>query len=160
MILEQAYRLIKANIHIEKICKDNGEEISWVDMDSYKRNIDCSDINVNVYIKISKQYCPKHTSQCKARSYVWLKDYSVYNCILGTYKCLSKNSPMRENIPQYLNLKCTLHQIMKKDLYTKCDEMLFNLAMVCTKCLEKEWKDKSVEEFKVLYDIKQKQRNC
>ena len=160
MTFEQAYRLIKANIHTEKICKDNGEKISYVDMQSYKHNIDCSDTNVNVYIKISKQYCPKHTSQCKARSYVWLKDYNVYNCILGTYKCFSKNSPMGEDIPQYLNLKCTLHQIMKKDLYNKSDEMLFNLTISCINCLEKELKDKTVEEFKALYDVKQKQRNC
>lgn len=170
-----AYSLISSNISIAKMITDTGEKISWFDMLRYELNNDYSDIKqLDVYIKISKQYCPetvlKNKSrtitkfdrsdctkdyQCKALGYVWHGGRGDCYALMGPYECFPNNSKIVANTPKYVKLKCTFYNITKKGLYKQYNDMLQHLTESCTDCLEKKWKNMSTEKFIALNNFKQ-----
>ena len=170
-----AYSLISSNISIEKMITDTGEKISWIDMVRYKLDNDYSEINqLDVYIKISKQYCPKavlknksrtitkfdHADctedyQCKALGYVWHGGRGDCYAMMGSYECFPNNSKIVANTPKYVKLKCTFNNITKRDLYKQCNDMLQHLTGSCTDCLKKKWKKMDVKKFIALNNFKQ-----
>ena len=170
-----AYSLISSNVIIEKMITDTGKEISWIDTVRYKLDNDYSEINqLDVYIKISKQYCPEavlknksrtitkfdHANctkdyQCKALGYVWHGGLDDSFTVLGPYRCFPKNSKIVTNTPNYVKLKCTFNNITKRDLYKQYNDMLEHLTGSCTDCLEKKWRKMSVKKFMALNNFKQ-----
>ena len=172
-----AYNLISPNVSIEKMIADTDKEISWKDLLSYKLNRDCSDLKQwDVYIKVSKQYCPKlmlknksleltnfdavncpKSYKCKALGYVGCGGRGDCYAILGPYKCFPKDSKseMVENIPEYFTLKCTFYNIPKKNMYNMYVDLWHNLKDSCADCLEKKWKKMSVKKFITLNNFKQ-----
>ena len=176
MNYETAYSLISSNVNVEKMITDTGEKISWIEIYAYKLNNDYSNIKqLNVYIKISKQYCPKavlenksrtitkfdHADctedyQCKALGYVWHGGRDDCYAMMGSYECFPNNPKIVANTPNYVKLKVTFDNIRKKDLYNQCKDMLRHLTKSCTNCLEKKWENMSTEKFKALNNFKQK----
>jgi hypothetical protein len=175
MNYETAYSLISSNVHVEKMITDTGEKISWIEMQAYKLNNDYSNIKqLDVYIKISKQYCPKavlknksrtitkfdHADctedyQCKALGYVWHGGRNDCYAMMGSYECFPNNSKIVANTLNYVKLKCTFDNIRKKDLYNQYKDMLQHLTKSCTYCLKKKWENTSTEKFKALNNFKQ-----
>ena len=174
-----AYSLISSNVNIEKMITDTGEKISWIEMQAYKLNDDYSDIKqLDVYIKISKQYCPEtvlknksrtitkfdHADctedyQCKALGYVWHGGLDDGFTVLGPYRCFPKNSIIVANTPKYVKLKCTFNNITKRDLYDQYRAMIRYLTESCTDCLKKKWKKMGVKKFIALNNFKQENQS-
>ncbi len=169
-----AYDLLRNNSCITKMIADNGEEISWLDLQAYQLNRDRSNMEKwEVYVKISKQYCPKlivknksleltkfdevkcpKSYKCRALGYVWHGGPDDCYALMGPYECFPQNSTLVENTPEYFMLKCTFYNVTKKDMYHMCCDMLYYLHNSCTNCLEKEWKQMSVPKFKALNNFK------
>ena len=160
----EARKLLSKNIKLDKIITNTGKELVRNDTDYGLLMKKC-----DVYIKVLKHDCPTQIRnnnslntqeiQQKTRRCKMLVD------VLGSkqnnddeswlYEYFSKYAKLVEDTPQYFMLKVIFYNITKTELYDNCDEIIETLSEPCTDCLEKKWKEASIEKFKALRNIAQ-----
>lgn len=169
MFYGQARKLLSENIKLEKIITNTGKELVRNDIDDGLSMKKC-----DVYIKVLKHDCPaqikdnnsfntqeiqpnqyQKNSKCKMLFDIWHSEQNNRDASWLLYEDFPKFSKLVEDTPQYFVLKVIFYNITKTKLYDKCDEIIETLSEPCTDCLEKKWKEASIEKFKALRDIAQ-----
>ncbi len=164
MFFLEAVYLIKNNVDLNRVITNTNETLSWGDMYWYKLEDMREMVSCDVYIKINKTDCPKairdnislDIKEFKSKQKQCRMNYVIYT---NKQNWFPSNSEIVENTPQYFMLKFPLKNVSKNKLNDKCEEMLYKLALSCTECREKEWKNRNEAQWQKLHDRRAKLLN-